>query len=71
MEERLPIWKVAAKLLNKQSRTADKGWSSRLELSELLTTALLKNISCYVSLQEKPRTRTDSLVRPKQRKRDK
>jgi len=25
MEERPPIWKVAAKILNKQSRTADKG----------------------------------------------
>jgi len=28
MEERPPIWKVAANILNKQSRTADKGWSS-------------------------------------------
>jgi hypothetical protein len=26
----LQIWKVAANILNKQSRTADKGWSSRL-----------------------------------------
>jgi hypothetical protein len=30
MEERPPIWRVAAKILNKQSRTADKGWSSNL-----------------------------------------
>ena len=30
MEERPPIWRVAANLLNKQSRTADKGWSSSL-----------------------------------------
>jgi len=28
MEERPPIWRVAANILNKQSRTADKGWSS-------------------------------------------
>jgi hypothetical protein len=30
MEERPPIWRVAANLLNTQSRTADKGWSSSL-----------------------------------------
>ena len=30
MEERLPIWRVAANILNTQSRTADKGWSSSL-----------------------------------------
>jgi hypothetical protein len=26
------MWKVAANMLNKQSQTADKGWSSRLEV---------------------------------------
>jgi hypothetical protein len=30
MEERPPIWRVAVNILNKQSRTADKGWSSSL-----------------------------------------
>ena len=30
MEERPPIWRVAANILNKQSRTADKGLSSSL-----------------------------------------
>jgi hypothetical protein len=30
MEERPPIWRVAANILNKESRTADKGWSSRV-----------------------------------------
>ena len=30
MEERPPIRRVAANILNKQSRTADEGWSSRL-----------------------------------------
>jgi len=29
-EERPPIWRVAANKLNKQSRTADEGWSSSL-----------------------------------------
>jgi len=28
MEKRSPIWMVAGNILNKQSRTADKGWSS-------------------------------------------
>ena len=30
MEERPPIWRVAANVLNKQSRTAEEGWSSSL-----------------------------------------
>jgi len=30
MGERPPIWRVAANTLNKQSRTADKVWSSSL-----------------------------------------
>jgi hypothetical protein len=30
MEERPAIWRVAANILNKQSQTADKGWSSSL-----------------------------------------
>ena len=30
MEERPSIWRVAANILNKQSQTADEGWSSSL-----------------------------------------
>ena len=30
MEEQPPIWRVAANKLDKQSRTADEGWSSSL-----------------------------------------
>jgi len=30
MEERPSVWRVAANILNKQSQTADKGWSSSL-----------------------------------------
>ena len=30
MEERPPVWKVAANSSNKQSRAADKLWSSKL-----------------------------------------
>jgi hypothetical protein len=29
IEERPPIWRVTANILNKQSRTADEGCSSR------------------------------------------
>jgi hypothetical protein len=34
----LQMWKVAANILNKQSQTADKGWSSSLGLGNKLTT---------------------------------
>ena len=30
IEERPPIWRVAGNILNKQSLTADNGWSSSL-----------------------------------------
>ena len=38
MEERPPIWRVSANILNKQLRTADKEWSSSLGLGQMLTT---------------------------------
>jgi len=50
MEEQPPIWRVAANILNTQSRTADKGWSSSLGVgqgadnSSLLNCILLRNI---------------------------
>ena len=47
MEERLPIWEVAVNILNKQSRTADKGGRPVWGLGEVLTTPHHKNISCY------------------------
>ena len=30
MEDRPPVWGIAANILNKQSRTADRGWSSNV-----------------------------------------
>jgi hypothetical protein len=42
----LQLWRVAANTLNKQSRTANKGWSSSLGLGEVLTTHL-KKLLCY------------------------
>jgi len=48
MEERPPIWKVAANILNKQSRTADMGCSPILEFGEELKNSQLKKKEfCY------------------------
>jgi len=47
MEERLPVRKVAANVLNNQSRTADKEWSTSLVVCEVLTTPRHKNWPCY------------------------
>ena len=43
-EERPPMWMVSANILNKQSRTADKGWFYTWELVELLTTPRRKKV---------------------------
>jgi hypothetical protein len=43
MEERPPKWRVAANILNKQSRTADKGWSSSPGLGEVIATYHVTN----------------------------
>jgi hypothetical protein len=48
----LQIWRVPAKILNKQLRTADKGWSSSLGLGVGLTTTHHKKLSCYENSQE-------------------
>jgi len=71
MEEQPPGWRLAAKILNKQSRTADKEWSSSFSgigrganNSSPLKRILLRNS------QTKPPTWTDTSVRTKQRKRD-
>jgi len=53
MEERLPIWMVAANIFNKKSRTADKGWYSSWGLGEVLTAHHRKNLSCYEILTQK------------------
>ena len=44
MEERPPIWRVAANILNKQFWTADRWWSSYLGAGGGANTSLL---SCY------------------------
>ena len=42
-EERLPIWRVAASILNKQLQTANKSWFSSLGVGRVLTTPHRKN----------------------------
>jgi hypothetical protein len=50
--EGLQIWRVASNILNKQSRTADKGWPSSLGLGGGLTTPHLKKIVRYEMSQK-------------------
>ena len=52
MEERPPIWRVAANISNKQSRTGDKGRSSSLGFGLGANNCLLKNLSCYETFIE-------------------
>ena len=40
MEERPPIWRVPANIFNKQSRTADKVWSSSLSVGPGVNSSL-------------------------------
>jgi hypothetical protein len=44
LEERPPIWRVAANVLKKQSRTADKGGPPDWGLGERLTTPHRENV---------------------------
>jgi hypothetical protein len=66
----LQIWGVARNILNKQSRTANRGWSSSLGVGQGgLTTHHRKTPNLLRNRKKQPRTRTDSLAkRPKSRK---
>jgi hypothetical protein len=48
----LQIWRVDTNILNKQSRRADKGWSSSLEVGRGANNSSQKKISCYENSQE-------------------
>jgi hypothetical protein len=50
-EDGLQIWRVAANILNKQSRTADKGWPSSLVVGRGAKTPHRKKETCYEMLQ--------------------
>jgi len=47
MEERPPIWRVAANTLNKQLQTDNMGWYSSLGVRDVLTTPHRKKMPCY------------------------
>ena len=70
MEERLSVWKVAANILNKQLRTTEKGWSSRLGIGRGAYNSS-PNITGFVTKRiHVPRAWADPLVRLKQWKRN-
>jgi hypothetical protein len=70
-DERPPVWRVPAKILNKQSRTADKGRSSSLGVGRVANNSSpRKCIVVTKYLETKPRTWSDTLVRSEQRKND-
>ena len=68
-EEWPSIWWVAANILNKQSRTADKRWSSSLGVGEVPTTPHLKTDLVTKRIQLSWAW-TDTSVQIKQWKRD-
>jgi hypothetical protein len=47
MEKRPPLWRVAANIFNKKSRTADKGGPPAGVLGEVLTTPRRKTWHSY------------------------
>jgi hypothetical protein len=66
----LQIWRVAANILNKQTRTADKGWASSLGVGLGPYNSSLKN-KLVTKIHKKQQTLTDSLdKRPKRKKID-
>jgi hypothetical protein len=60
-EDGLQIWRIAANALNKQSRTADRGWPPVWGLGRELKTITLKN-QVVMKYSVKPRSWTDSLA---------
>jgi hypothetical protein len=60
----LQIWRVAANSLNKQSRTADKGWSLSFEVGRGANNSSPQKIN-HVTKSKKLLNQTDPSVRPK------
>ena len=61
MEERPPVWSIAANVLNKQSWTADKEWSQGLVVGRELWTPQPKMYH-LTKHSQKPRTQTNPLL---------
>jgi hypothetical protein len=70
MEELPSIWRVAVNILNKQWRTADKG-SSSLGFGRGVNNSSVKKTYLVTKYSlKKPQTWNDTLVQPKQQRRD-
>jgi len=70
MEGRPPIWRAAANILNKQSRSGDKVWSSNIGVERGANNSLSQKFSLVTKRIHFPRTWTDPVVQRKQWKRD-
>jgi hypothetical protein len=53
MEERPPIWRVAANIFNKQSRASDKGWSSNLGFGRVTNNSSPSKVFCCEMFTQK------------------
>ena len=63
MEERTPIWRVAANILNKQRGQQTRGGPPAWRLGEVLITPHSKNVSCYVILARRDASSGDKTIR--------
>jgi hypothetical protein len=66
----LQVWRVAVNILNKQSRTADGGWSSSLGVGRRTNNPPPLNLSFVTNHHREPRARRDPSARPKHLKMD-
>jgi hypothetical protein len=71
MEQRFPIWRVAANILNKQSHTADKGWPSSFDFEQDADNTSPLKLPLLRKKINAPQTWVDPLLRTKQWKSDK
>ena len=70
MENRLPLWRVAANILNKESQTAENSGPPAWWLGEVLTTSPKKKYFVTKYSHWNPPTWIGTSVRPKQLKGD-
>jgi len=67
MEERPPVWRVTANIWNKQSRTADKMWSSGLGVRRKCQQLLTVQTGLAMKRIQVPWSWTDPLDQDKDR----
>jgi len=62
----LQTWRVATHILNEQSRTADKGWSSSLGVGRGVNSSQQQKKRLVTKCYTGPRILTDTFERPRQ-----